>query len=150
MNVRMAGLADTRVLLTGGTSGLGRAMAEALVKAGARVALTGRDRSRADTIAEQLGLSATGLELDVRDEASVQSGVEEAYARLGGVDVLPGFRVSRWLARTLFAYRPRSCTSSRNRARRSPRPGSGTRGSSGAWGVDRPQDERSLTACPSP
>ena len=84
----MPDLTGTRVLLTGGTSGLGRAMAEALVQAGARVAITSRDRSRADTIAEQLGGSATGLELDVRDEGSVQSGVEEAYARLGGVDVL--------------------------------------------------------------
>ena len=63
-------------------------MAEALVKAGVRVAITGRNRSRADAIAEQLGLSATGVELDVRDEASVQSGVEEAYTQLGVVDVL--------------------------------------------------------------
>jgi NAD(P)-dependent dehydrogenase (short-subunit alcohol dehydrogenase family) len=84
----MAELADTRVLVTGGTSGLGRAMAEALVKAGARVAITSRDRSRADATAEELGLSATGLELDVRDKTSVQSGVEEAYTQLGGVDVL--------------------------------------------------------------
>jgi NAD(P)-dependent dehydrogenase (short-subunit alcohol dehydrogenase family) len=84
----MAELADTRVLVTGGTSGLGRAMAEALVEAGARVAITSRDRSRADATAEQLGLSATGLELDVRDKTSVQSGVEEAYTQLGGVDVL--------------------------------------------------------------
>ncbi len=84
----MPDLAGTRVLLTGGTGGLGRAMAEALLKAGARVAISSRDRSRADTIAEQLGLSATGLELNVRDEASVQSGLEEASARLGGVDVL--------------------------------------------------------------
>jgi gluconate 5-dehydrogenase len=84
----MAELADTRVLVTGGTSGLGRAMAEALVTAGAGVAITSRDRSRADTIAGQLGGSATGVELDVRDEASLQSGVEEAYTQLGVVDVL--------------------------------------------------------------
>jgi NAD(P)-dependent dehydrogenase (short-subunit alcohol dehydrogenase family) len=88
MRARMPDLDGTRVLLTGGTSGLGRAMAEALVQAGARVAITSRDRSRAHTIAEQLGGSAAGLELDVRDEASVHSGVEEAYARFGGVDVL--------------------------------------------------------------
>lgn len=84
----MPKLDSTHVLLTGGTSGLGRAMAEALVEAGAHVALTSRDRSRALAVAGELGPSATGVELDVRDEASVRSGVEEAYARLGRVDVL--------------------------------------------------------------
>jgi NAD(P)-dependent dehydrogenase (short-subunit alcohol dehydrogenase family) len=79
----MVDLAGTRVLVTGGTSVLGRAMAEALVKAGARVAITSRDGSRADAIAAQLGPSATGLQLDVRDEPSVQSGLDEADA-LGG------------------------------------------------------------------
>ena len=44
-------LAGTSVLVTGGTSGLGRAMAQALVDAGARVALTSRERSRADAVA---------------------------------------------------------------------------------------------------
>jgi gluconate 5-dehydrogenase len=63
-------------------------MAGALVKAGARVAITSRDRSRADATAEDLGPSATGLELDVRAETSVQSGVEDAYTQLGRVDVL--------------------------------------------------------------
>jgi NAD(P)-dependent dehydrogenase (short-subunit alcohol dehydrogenase family) len=84
----MSNLPATRVLLTGGTSGLGRAMAEALVDAGARVALASRDRSRAVAVAAQLGPAAVGVELDVRDEASVRAGVGEAYERLGGVDVL--------------------------------------------------------------
>ena len=88
MSARKANLAGTRVLLTGGTSGLGRAMAEALVDAGAQVAITSRDRSRAVTVAEQLGPAATGLELDVRNEASVHSGVQEAYEHLTQVDVL--------------------------------------------------------------
>jgi NAD(P)-dependent dehydrogenase (short-subunit alcohol dehydrogenase family) len=51
----MAPLSDTRVLVTGGTSGLGRAMAGALVRAGARVALTSRDRERAEAAAAELG-----------------------------------------------------------------------------------------------
>lgn len=63
-------------------------MAEALVEAGARVAIASRDRLRADAVAAQLGPAAIGVELDVRDEGSVHVGVEEAYERLGSVDVL--------------------------------------------------------------
>jgi len=81
-------LAGTSVLVTGGTSGLGRAMAQALVDAGARVALTSRERSRADAVAAELGERAVGIALDVRDETAVKAAVDEAYGRLGDVDVL--------------------------------------------------------------
>jgi NAD(P)-dependent dehydrogenase (short-subunit alcohol dehydrogenase family) len=84
----MADLSGTRVLVTGATSGLGRAMAEALVAAGAGVAVTSRDRARAEAVAAEIGGGAIGLELDVRHAASVDAGVDETYARLGGVDVL--------------------------------------------------------------
>jgi gluconate 5-dehydrogenase len=79
-------LQSTRVLVTGGTSGLGRAMAAALVAAGARVVLTSRDGARAEAAAAEIG--ALGVELDVRDEHSVDAGVAAAYERLGGLDVL--------------------------------------------------------------
>jgi len=81
-------LTGTRAVVTGATSGLGKAMAEALVAAGARVAVTSRERSRADAAAAALGPEAVGIELDVRDEASVHAGADEVYERLGGVDVL--------------------------------------------------------------
>ena len=81
-------LQSTRVVVTGGTSGLGLAMAEALVNAGARVVVTSRDRARAEAAAAAIG--AAGIEMDVRDERSVDAGVEAAYERLGGVDVLVG------------------------------------------------------------
>jgi gluconate 5-dehydrogenase len=84
----MADLSGARAVVTGATSGLGRAMAEALVRAGADVALTSRHRSRAEAVAQALGRGAVGVELDVRDELSVQSGVDEVYERLGGVDLL--------------------------------------------------------------
>jgi NAD(P)-dependent dehydrogenase (short-subunit alcohol dehydrogenase family) len=84
----MSLLQGRRVLLTGGTSGLGRAMTVALVEAGARVVLTGRDSVRAQTVAREIGASAIGVELDVRDEASVRSAVDESYELLGGIDLL--------------------------------------------------------------
>lgn len=77
-----------RVLVTGGTSGLGRAMAAALLEAGAQVAITGRRRARVEEVAAQLGPAATGLELDVRHEESVLRGIDQAYERLGGLDML--------------------------------------------------------------
>ena len=84
----MIQLAGTRVVVTGATSGLGQAMAEALVAAGARVAVTSRERSRAEAAAVALGPGAVGIEMDVRDEASVHAGAEDIYERFGGVDVL--------------------------------------------------------------
>jgi NADP-dependent 3-hydroxy acid dehydrogenase YdfG len=49
-----------RVLITGGTSGLGAAMATALLDAGATVAITGRDTDRAQSAARELGTEFAG------------------------------------------------------------------------------------------
>ncbi|HEY1674140.1 MAG TPA: SDR family oxidoreductase [Streptosporangiaceae bacterium] len=76
-----------RVLITGGTSGLGLAMASALAHAGAGVVLTGRDAGRAEQVAATLP-GASGLGLDTRDEASVSAAVQAAAGRLGGIDLL--------------------------------------------------------------
>ncbi len=77
-----------RVLITGGTSGLGEAMAVALLDAGARVAVTGRDTERTAAAAARLGSGAVGIAMDVRDEHDVARGVEGARTALGGIDVL--------------------------------------------------------------
>jgi gluconate 5-dehydrogenase len=63
-------------------------MAAALTAAGARVAITGRDASRAALVASELGPRAFGLALDVRNESLVHAGVDQVYERLGGVDLL--------------------------------------------------------------
>jgi gluconate 5-dehydrogenase len=86
----MTQLSSTRALVTGATSGLGSAMAAALMAAGARVAIAGRDAGRAAAVASELGPGALGLALDVRDESSVRAGVGEVYDRLGGLDLLVG------------------------------------------------------------
>jgi NAD(P)-dependent dehydrogenase (short-subunit alcohol dehydrogenase family) len=62
-------------------------MARALAVAGSRVALTGRSGERARQVAADLP-GAIGLPLDVRSETSVAQAVQEAWSRLGGVDML--------------------------------------------------------------
>jgi NAD(P)-dependent dehydrogenase (short-subunit alcohol dehydrogenase family) len=76
-------------LVTGGTSGLGLAMATALAGAGVRVAIGARSGQRAaETAARLEGDGAFGVELDVRDESSVARAIGTAWERLGGIDVL--------------------------------------------------------------
>ncbi len=84
----MTQLNGFRVLITGATSGLGAAMATALVEAGARVMVTGRDAARTDAAARALGPSAIACRLDVRDERSVAACVARAEEAWGGIDML--------------------------------------------------------------
>src|SRR4051794_22570266 len=62
-------------------------MAAALAASGATVALTGRSAVQAEAVAAELP-GAVGLELDVRDEASVGRGVDAVWSRFGGLDML--------------------------------------------------------------
>ncbi len=81
-------LNGVRVLVTGASSGLGAAMAAALVGAGARVMVTSRDQARAEAAATELGSAAVPCQLDVRDERSVAACVDRARDAWGGLDVL--------------------------------------------------------------
>src|SRR5215470_2355716 len=84
----MHSLDGTRVVVTGATSGLGRAMAQALSSAGARVGVSSRSPQRAEATARELGHEAVGFRLDVRDEQSVAVFADEARGRFGGIDML--------------------------------------------------------------
>jgi NAD(P)-dependent dehydrogenase (short-subunit alcohol dehydrogenase family) len=84
----MTQLRGMRIIVTGATSGLGRAMAQALVAAGARTIVTGRQAARVEAVAAQLGALAVPCELDVRDEDSVGACVTLARDQLGGIDML--------------------------------------------------------------
>ncbi|MEX5719493.1 SDR family NAD(P)-dependent oxidoreductase [Geodermatophilus maliterrae] len=74
-------------LVTGGASGIGRAIAEAFVAAGAQVVLLDRDRTAVQQASAGLG-AAAGVVADVSDEAAVRSAVAEAERALGRIDVL--------------------------------------------------------------
>ena len=88
MSTASARADGVRVLITGGTSGLGAALAAALLDAAALVAVTGRDAARAGAAARNLGSGAIGIGMDVRDEREVGRGVDRAREELGGLDVL--------------------------------------------------------------
>jgi NAD(P)-dependent dehydrogenase (short-subunit alcohol dehydrogenase family) len=62
-------------------------MAEALTAAGSSVAVTGRSTENVRAVAAALP-GTIGIRLDVRDEASVAAAVDEAWTRLGGIDML--------------------------------------------------------------
>ena len=84
-------LAGKVAFVTGGNRGLGRAMAQALGEAGASVAVTARTESDALAAAaqlEELGITATGVALEVTDVDSVEQAVEAVSSRLGPIDVL--------------------------------------------------------------
>ena len=75
-------------LVTGGTSGLGLAMAAALARAGLRVALTGRSAEACRRGQRRSYQARSGSRLDVREEDSVAAAVETAWSRLDGIDLL--------------------------------------------------------------
>ena len=80
---------STRVaLVTGSTRGIGRAIAATLAQCGARVAVVGRDRGRAEEAADALGSNARGFACDVADTASVTALVDEVEKAFGAVDIL--------------------------------------------------------------
>ena len=79
------------VLITGGTSGIGRACALAFGRAGYQVAITGRDEARLAATAQALseaGIINLPIRADVGDEAAAERAVRETVARFGGLDVL--------------------------------------------------------------
>jgi 3-oxoacyl-[acyl-carrier protein] reductase len=81
MNLKNAG-----VLITGGSSGIGRAAAEVLSKAGARVAITGKHEKRLKEAAAALGVAA--IQADVSSEDDVLRTYAEFKQKIGGLDVL--------------------------------------------------------------
>ena len=92
-------LQNAAALVTGGSSGIGRAIAQVLAASGARVAITGRDPNRLDEAARALGVFA--VRADVSKEADVLRTYREVLGKFRGLDILvnnAGFGVFKPLA----------------------------------------------------
>src|SRR6476661_1516599 len=77
-------------LVTGGTKGIGYAIAEALVKAGANVFVCSRTRAEVEEAVEKLSTlgNAAGKLCDVRVEEQTKGAIDSCQRRFGGVDIL--------------------------------------------------------------
>jgi 3-oxoacyl-[acyl-carrier protein] reductase len=81
-------LSNRVALVTGGTRGIGRSIAELLASCGAKVAVSGRDLARAREAADQIGLGACGFAADGADSAAVAKLIEDVERELGSLDIL--------------------------------------------------------------
>ncbi|QEE62320.1 SDR family oxidoreductase [Salinibacterium sp. dk2585] len=81
-------LSNKKAIITGGSSGIGAAIARLFVENGAAVALLDRNVSAGEALAAELGTASFALEVDVADAAGVERAVDGAVARLGGLDIL--------------------------------------------------------------
>jgi NAD(P)-dependent dehydrogenase (short-subunit alcohol dehydrogenase family) len=91
-------LSGRTALVTGGGGLYGRPISTALAEAGAHVVIASRGVSRCEELAAELrhmGLQASGAQLDLADEASIDRLTEELGARFGRIDILVNAAVHR-------------------------------------------------------
>ncbi|HJU18395.1 MAG TPA: SDR family NAD(P)-dependent oxidoreductase [Stellaceae bacterium] len=83
-------LRGKKAVVTGGTRGIGRAIAELLADEGCDIAICARGRDGVEATAAELakkGIKATGAAVDVTDTKALREFVGEMGARLGGIDI---------------------------------------------------------------
>lgn len=90
------------VIVTGGASGIGRAIAHAFAAQGAFVAIADSNQPAAESAAAQItqdtGTRTLAIHTDVTDEQSVEASVERTIREFGGVDILVSNAGIQWIA----------------------------------------------------
>jgi NAD(P)-dependent dehydrogenase (short-subunit alcohol dehydrogenase family) len=81
-------LANKRLVVIGGTSGLGFSAAKAFVSAGAKVVVLGRNPDKVAAAEKQLGAAAVGVVADAMHPASASAAIQTAHLKFGGFDGL--------------------------------------------------------------
>lgn len=79
-------LKNANAIITGGSSGLGKAIARQLIQKGCKVIITGRDEHKLKRVAEQIG--AIPFHANVADYKDVEETFEFAQKELGGLDIM--------------------------------------------------------------
>lgn len=82
------GLNKKRVILSGGTRGIGRAIAEAFLVEGASVAFCARNGEEVKFVDAALGDYAFGSQVDITNASAVKAWVGEAAEKMGGIDIV--------------------------------------------------------------
>ena len=75
-------------LITGSSRGIGRAIAEGYLAAGARVVINGRDKDAVAAAVKALGSNAIAAPFDVTDKAAVEAAVDKIEKDIGPIDIL--------------------------------------------------------------
>ena len=91
MSLKIFDLSAKVAMVTGSTRGLGEVTAMALAKAGADVAICGRNRADLDRVSSairELGRDSAGFSLDVTSKKSVHEGLDRIVKHFGKVDIL--------------------------------------------------------------
>ncbi|PST83768.1 oxidoreductase [Pedobacter yulinensis] len=89
----LSSVKDKRILISGGTTGIGRATALMLHDLGARVMVIGRNQPQIDETLEEMDRSSSGaqcfgVQADLAEEAGVQQALQAIDDQLGGLDIL--------------------------------------------------------------
>ena len=81
-------LSGKSAIVTGGGSGIGKAIAQAFVREGASVAIAGRDRAKLDDAAREIGPSCVAVAADISKPDDVARLVETSIAKFKRIDIL--------------------------------------------------------------
>jgi NAD(P)-dependent dehydrogenase (short-subunit alcohol dehydrogenase family) len=98
-NCRMFDLTGRVAIVTGGSVGLGRQMAEGLAEVGAHLVLCARKKERCQQAAEELqekGVQAIALGCDVKDPLSIRAVADTAVKQFGRIDILINNAGTSW------------------------------------------------------
>jgi NAD(P)-dependent dehydrogenase (short-subunit alcohol dehydrogenase family) len=79
---------ERRVVVVGGSTGLGRSLGIGLARRGARVGLLARREALVQEAAQEAGGGAVGIRCDVTDEESCRTAIAQAADHLGGIDAV--------------------------------------------------------------